>query len=88
MLEIGEELRLGRRVGPRLRRGRHHAGAELADDFLPGLGIVGDVHDVDLVEEEAGVQGGRRLIRAVVALDAMVGDERLRLRLRKAAACG
>src|SRR5690606_3308238 len=70
---------------------------ELADDLLPGLRVLDDVHDVELVEEQAGEQRGSGLVGAVVALDAVLAQEGLRwgfgrlghgpARLRVAATC-
>src|SRR5688572_18358594 len=76
-LEIAQELCLSGRIRARFRRRRHHAGADLADDFLPCLRVLGDVPHVDLVEEQTRVQRGRRLVRAVVTLDAVLGNESL-----------
>ena len=42
-----DEPDVGRVVGPRAPRGRHLAGAELADDLLPGLRPRADVHQVE-----------------------------------------
>src|SRR4051794_35327328 len=33
---------------------RHHAGAQFADDFLPGFSVIADMLEVQLIEHQAG----------------------------------
>ncbi len=60
-LEVGEKLLLPDGIRPVLDGRRHHARAQLANDLFPGSGVLLDVRDVDLVEEQSRIErrGGR-----------------------------
>ena len=59
-----------RPFGPRRAAWRHHARADLLDDFFPGLRVGSDVGDVERVERQSSDLGA-----LVVAGDAVLVDE-------------
>ena len=70
-LELGGKLIEGRPLGAARAARRHHAGADLLDDLLPGLGTGSDARDVQGVERETG-----SLRPLVVAGDAVLIEKR------------
>ena len=62
-------------LGPGHTRGRHHAGADLANDALPFLGILLDMGRIQLVQGDAqswlhsGFLGGLAMASQAIAID-------------------
>ena len=73
-LEQGGHGPVGRRVGPRAAGGRHRFRAQLLDDALPELRVVGRARGIRRVEGEA-----RRAQPLVVAADAVAVEDRPRV---------
>src|SRR6185503_5400725 len=77
-LEIGDDVLVGRLVGPRQALRRHRPCTELPDHLLEGLGIGSGILDVRLVELEAG-----RFQLTVVAADTIRIDNLAVVRRRR-----
>jgi hypothetical protein len=69
-LQPGHETVVGRLVGTGPADWRHHASAQLPNDFFPDLGVVGNLAQIEDIKRELG-----RTRTVVVAGDAVSVEE-------------
>src|SRR5262245_35398210 len=79
LLQPARQRLRGGRVGPRAAGRRHRAGAKLADDLLPDLGIGADMIEIERVERESS--GLESLIVATETI--LFGNGAVRLTARR-----